>query len=101
MTVTVTVTDPARVPDMERVFGSATVPVKGWLPEQASLPIGRRRVFIIDVDALTPGQRERLIAYGCERFGVARDEAEREIAEHGFPLLADSCIVVNDRPDFL
>jgi hypothetical protein len=98
----VTITDPERVADFERVFGSATVPVKERLPvpTMLSLPIGPKPCYMLDLDALTNEQRERLLDYATERFGMTRDEAERELP-HGFPILAESCIFVTDGRDFL
>lgn len=105
MASTVTVIGPPeRVKATESVFGSATVPVKQLfaVPHWATLPgVGEAKVYDVDVEALTPEQRERLIDYGCERFGLARDEAERELERHGFPILADNTTFSSDRPSFL
>ena len=105
---TVTVTDPARVADFKRVFGSATVPVKVRLPipQQASIPAGyqgrqvERPCYQLDIGALTNEQRENLIAYTMERFGMSRAECVAELPR-GFPILADSCLFTTDALDFL
>jgi len=93
---------PERVASFERVFGSATVPVLQLLPSPvyASLPIGRRLVYELDVAALSDEQRRRLVEYGAERFGMSIDEATAEL-EHGFPILADDCSFSTDALEFL
>lgn len=92
---------PERVASFERVFGSTTVPVLQLLPAPvyASLPIGRRLVYELDVDALSGEQRRRLIEYAAGRFGIPIDEAEAEL-EHGFPILADDCSFTTTSLDF-
>ena len=87
--------------EFEEVFGMATVPVKGWLPFMASLPIGRRRVYELDVDALDWEQRDRVEKHLAGKFGVPLDEARAVLAAEGLPILAESCVVIHDRPDFL
>jgi hypothetical protein len=98
---TATITDPVRRAEFEEVFGTATVPVKGWLPFRASLPIGVREVYELDVDALEPEIRSRLVRHLAAKFGVDVAEADAVLAAEGLPILADSCVVSHDRPDFL
>lgn len=102
---TVTVTGPPeRVENFERVFGTTTVPVKQLfaVPHWAVLPdIGEAKVYDVDMDALTPGQRERLIGYSMERFGMTREECEIELKRKGFPILAGNTVFASDRPSFL
>lgn len=102
---TVTVTSPpSRIADFMAVFGAATVPVKQLLPVpfMAALPgIGRQRVYELDIDSISPEQRERLIGYGMERFAMSREECEAELSERGFPILADGCVFSSDSLAFL
>lgn len=97
-----TITDAERIPDFERVFGSATVPVLERLPipQVTKLPIGEHRCYQLDIAALTDEQRERLIEFAIERYGMTREECEAELP-HGFPIVADSCVFVTDGMDFL
>jgi len=81
---------PERLAYFDRVFGSATVPVKQLfaVPFMADLPgIGKQAVYELDLDAITPEQRERLIEYGIERFSMSRADCERELETQGFPIL--------------
>lgn len=102
---TVTVHGPApRVEDFLRVFGTATVPVlqRVAVPFRASLPeIGVQDCYLLDLDRLDAGQRDRLLTYGVERFGLERADAERELAEHGFPILAAETTFISPGLDFL
>lgn len=98
----VTVHDPSRAADFERVFGTATVPVRERLPipQTVSLPIGERPCYFLDLSAITAAQRERLIAFLIERFGETREGVERELP-NGVPILAESCTFETDGVDFL
>lgn len=93
---------PERVREFEEVFGSATVPVRGWIiPHRASLPIGRREVWELDLDAITDEQRERLIAHLAAKFGADEAHVRAHLRDEGVAILADDCVVSSDGMDFL
>jgi hypothetical protein len=81
------------------VLGTDRVPVLSPLSHLALLPgRGPSRVFLVALDQLTAGQRERLLDFLCARFDVPRDEGEREMAAHGVPILDEDVIVSVHNP---
>lgn len=89
MTYIGTILDPKRAALAIEVMGQPSMPLTDNQPFMALLPkIGSRAVFLVDVEALTDEQRERLIEQQRRIFGVSREEAENELDCRGFPLLA-------------
>lgn len=91
---TVTVCNPERRAEFEAVFGTATVYVKSPFPTRANLP-GHpdSLIFELDLESITPEQRERLVAFLAEKFGIAAGEVDGLLEVHGVPILADDCVV--------
>lgn len=91
----VTVRDPERAAMFVAVFGSATVGVTSPLPRRvpAALP-GRPGsiVFFLDLARITPDARAKLVAHLAQKFHAAQVDIERDLAELGLPILADSCV---------
>jgi hypothetical protein len=101
-TLVTVVKPPERVEAFRQVFGSATVPVRGWIvPHGANLPIGRRDVYELDLAALTDEQRARLIDHLASKFGVGKNEVCETLDTEGVAILADDCVVSSDGMDFL
>ncbi|MGB9181842.1 MAG: hypothetical protein WCB68_21610 [Pyrinomonadaceae bacterium] len=73
-----------------KVFGGRDVRVLGPLPKLAQV-CGTEdvEIYLLDLDALTEEQRERLVTHLSEKFKIGREELEREIAEKGVPILAE------------
>jgi len=91
---TITVTDPERKAEWEGIFGTATVRVKSPFPTLADL-LGRSdsMIFELDLEAITPEQREKLVAHIAERFSIPVAEVEALLDDHGVPILAEHCVV--------
>ena len=81
-----------------RVFGSRQVPVKSPLPHRGSAPEHPEALFYeLDLAALDPGQRWRLVEHLAERFGIPPAEVAAELMVNGYvPLLADDLTLTID-----
>jgi hypothetical protein len=96
---TVTITDPERAKFFEEVFGRTTVNVKSPIPELAALPgHPRARVFKLDLDLITPEERERLILHLAGRFNVPVEEVRTDLDQEGVPILDKHCYVAVANP---
>ena len=91
---TVTVCEPERRAMFEAVFGTATVHVESPFPTKANLP-GRpdSLIYELDLESITPEQREKLVAFLAEKFGISAEEVDALLEAHGVPILADDCVV--------
>ena len=91
---TVTVTNPERAADWQAMLGSTTVFILSPIPVLANLP-GKphAQVYLLDLEALTPEQTDRLIAYLAQKFSIPESEVARGLPTEGVPILADDCIV--------
>ncbi len=88
-----------RAKDWEAVFGTTTLPVRAPHPYPASVPgKGFTMVYDLDLDLVTPEQRERLVGHLATRFGLTEREVERDIERQGVPLLAEDCSVAVQNP---
>jgi hypothetical protein len=75
--------------DYVRILGGAVVPVVsyGWMLAQCDR--GEREFYLIDLDRLTPDQRDRLIAHLSMRFETSEQEVQSELAKYGgVPILS-------------
>lgn len=91
---TVTICEPERRAMFEAVFGTATVHVESPFPTKANLP-GRpdSLIYELDLESITPEQREKLVAFLAEKFGISAEEVDALLEAHGVPILADDCVV--------
>jgi hypothetical protein len=81
------------------VFGTTRVHVRSPLPEWVTLPErGAALVFFLDLALLSTEQRERLIEYLAQKFGLAVSEVATEIDKAGVPILAEECTVTVYNP---
>lgn len=95
MTYLATVLDPWRAELTTEIMGGPSWPVMEDRPFMARLPIvGPRLVFMVDVDALTDEQRERLVVQLGGMFRMTYEEASHELDCRGFPILARDVRVV-------
>lgn len=86
-----------RAADWERVFGDTTIPLASPLPVRASLPIGDRDVYLVDVPKLDEGQVERLVGHLSAKFGLSRSEVREGLLHgEGLPILAEDVVVSFD-----
>lgn len=99
--------DSERAAAWREVFGGDRVPVKSILPGRANLP-GKMNalVYEMDIAALTPDQRSRLVASIASRFEQDPAFVEANLDREGCPVLADDVTVSATNvgllmPDFL
>lgn len=79
------------------VLGTNTVPILSSVPIPAVLPgIGHQLVYRMDVKALTPKQRQRLVVEMSVRFHETPEQVERDLddPDHGVPVLASDVHVM-------
>jgi hypothetical protein len=76
------------------VFGGDRCPVKSILPHRANLP-GHPNALVYEMDlaALTPEMRERLVDSIASRFSLTPDLVEFHLDDEGVPILADDVVV--------
>lgn len=81
-----------------RVFGTCRIPILAPVPQEAMRPEGGTGLFYrVDVAALTPDQRGRLVVFLAAKFHLAAKDVEEGIdGEHGCPILAEDVIVSFD-----
>ena len=94
MGFTVTVYDEERRKDFEAVFGSATVPVLSPVPNRAELPGFDHPVLVyeLDLERVSADQRQRLVAWIAEKFGMDAADVEAHLEEEGVAILASDCV---------
>lgn len=87
-----------RAADWLKVMGSREIAIKSPLPHLAILPDSRAWVFDMDLEALTPEQRARLIAHLAERFHLPVAEVEANLDQEGCPVLDEDVTVTISHP---
>ena len=90
--------DSPRAADWEKVFGGRQVPIKSPLPHRGSAPGHPDALFYeLDLAALNPGQRWRLVEHLAARFDEPPAEVAAELMVNGYvPLLADDLTLTID-----
>lgn len=76
------------------IMGTRCVPLVSPAMEQVVLEgYGEARVYLLDLECLSPEQWERLVAYLATRFERTVDEVVETLRRDGCPVLADDVIV--------
>lgn len=89
----------SRYADWMRVFGTNQVVLKSPLAHAGIFPgVGKKDCYDVDLAALTPAQRERMILHISERFDIPLEEVRAELDNVGMPILADDVIVTIHNP---
>jgi len=83
----------------QTVLGDKTIPIRSPIPTKANLP-GKpaASIYEMDIESLTGEQREKLIDYLAERFGIPKAEVAHDLDEVGCPILAEDIIVTIQNP---
>ncbi len=90
----VAITDPARRAAFEKVFGTAVVPVKSATPVPAEVAgLGRQMAYQLDLEAIGPDARARLVEHLAAKFGVEPEAVDATLSEQGLAILAEGCVV--------
>lgn len=88
----------------EEMFGTATVPVRGWRPTTEVLPgfSEPQEVFELDLEWVSEqGHRDNLVEYLTHGFGCPREFVDAHLEQIGVPILATQCTVTSRNMDFL
>lgn len=85
--------DPERQDMWKRVFPpDGKVPISPPLPYRGNLSGQDSLFYLVDLDRVTPLQRETLIQEMSTRFNLLPDDVVRDIDEQGVPVKADGVI---------
>ena len=93
-TATIHETSP-RASDWLRVFGRLTdIPLRGPFVIRVNVP-GRSnvRAYLLDIAALDPEERLRLVNHIATRFNIPPAEVDRDLDAEGVPILAEDVLV--------
>lgn len=98
---TATVVDPERRAFVISIFGSDTVPIESIMPINIStFEHEQVLAYMLDLDAITDEQLEKLITALAGKFGYDVDFVRSEIARQGVPLLTDDVGVLVQTSDY-
>ena len=96
----VLVVNDGRAEAFAKIFGRNRVPIEGPALENARLPrVGTQPVYKIDLEALTPVQREGLAEYLSAVWDMPMERVAEEIAARGVPIRAEGTVLVELDPD--
>jgi hypothetical protein len=88
--------DKDRAAMWQRIFGGIEAPVKSVVPGPAFLPgVGATMVYELDLSAITPEQRERLVKEIAGKFKLPEWEVDQTLDEIGCPILADDVVIAS------
>jgi hypothetical protein len=91
---TATIHDEHRAALWGSIFPGARVPIKSIIPGTADLPEHKgARVYLLDLDAISDEQRDRLIKSIADLFSLPIDEVVQDMMECGVPILAEDVSV--------
>lgn len=93
-----------RAADFEKVFGTATVPVKSVCPQWAVVPEHDEPQCVFELDLMwvaMKGFRGALVNHLSERFGHEAELVDASLERIGVPILAINCTIMSNGRDFL
>ncbi|GIK42461.1 MAG: hypothetical protein BroJett011_62940 [Chloroflexota bacterium] len=91
---TATVTNPERAAEWQNLFGSNVVPITSIIPLVGKFPGGVEALYYpLDLKAIGPERKEKLIASIARQFNLAPEEVRAEIDRIGVPVLAADVMV--------
>jgi hypothetical protein len=92
--IRVTITEPKRRAEFEKIFGTATVQVKSARPTLAEVgDLGVHQVYMLDLDAVVGDALDRLVAHLAAKFGVEPYAIVEILRAEGMAILAEDCFV--------
>jgi len=93
--------NPERLEFWKKVLGGNRAPIKSIFTTRVRVPEkGVTDAFMLDLQAITAEQRERLIQAIAERFNIPIDEVAKEI-DQGVPILAEDVSVSTTEPGLM
>lgn len=86
--------------EFTEVFGTNTVQVLLPFPHMVTLDgmEGEQSVYMLDVDALTDEQRDRLVVHLARKFASSEIEISRFLNNEGLPILAADTVATISHP---
>lgn len=96
----VTINNEDRLRDWIDMFDSVQVYVQSPVPQIAELPgfDEPQKVFMLDLELISSRQRQKLVNYLANKFGLDPSVVEAGIDEEGVPILAEDCMVTIHNP---
>lgn len=92
--ITATIHDGPRRALWEEIFPDATVPIKSFFTIKTDLPgHPQAEAYMLDLDAISPDQRKKMIDVLAKRFNIPEDQIADEVAR-GVPILAQGVSVL-------
>jgi hypothetical protein len=91
--ITLTITNPERKREFERVIGTNIIPVKSYIPRPVQI-IGKGicNTYFLDFSQISKKQQEALINHLAQKFGCSLNEVQDDLSEKGLPILAEDCL---------
>lgn len=81
------------------VMGINEIPLESTFPVLGSAPGVKAGLFYqVDLSAITPEQRERMIKHIARKFGVDEQEVSSTLDAVGCPILAEDVTVIVNHP---
>ena len=97
---TATIRNEDRNQDWLTIFGSDTVPIKSPFATRTDLPkTPNARIYELNLNAITPDQRQALVAHIAKKFGYDPAYVEANLNDEGVPLLANDVTITIHRPE--
>lgn len=91
--------DKKQAAEWQLIYGENKAPVKSIVPKMYDLPgLGATMCLDLDVAALAPEQRERLVSYLSAIWGMTEVEADRMLDEVGLPIRLEGVSVSSTDP---
>lgn len=91
---TAKINDHERNKHLSSVFTDGVLPIISPLPQMAKLPeVGEGPVYMLDLNAISPEQRQGVVNQIAERFGYSAEFVDAELESVGVPILADGVTV--------
>ena len=89
----------SRYKEWLEVMGTNEIPLIAPIAVLSSAPgIDEARFFLMDIAALTSGQRERLVKHLASKFSVPLEEVAHDLESVGCPILDEDVMLVIGNP---
>jgi hypothetical protein len=90
----VTVHEPTRAAEFEKIFGSATVCVTTGFPVMCMIEKVERPCYMLDLKELGSAQKAALVKHLANKFGADAEDVVQAIYNIGLPILAEECTLI-------
>lgn len=96
----VTVNNEKRMQDWLQMFDAVQVYVTSPIPETAELPgfDEPQKIYMLDLELISSRQRQKLVNYLANKFGLDPSVIDAGLDEEGVPILAEDCMITIHNP---